>query len=412
MFFNVRKFLLEEDGDDDDDDHEPDGALLILLAYLAKKQSNRRSKFFVRNRMQWDWHVGQLMAESPQAFSNTYRMSLTSFNKLCGLLDPLIRVNPVKSRNRTGKSEIITEVVLHCFLRWLAGGSHLDIRLTAGISKSAFYCCVSKAVSAILQCKKMDIVFPRNSWEIEESAENFKAISSGGVVDGCVACIDGMLLSIQTPSKDETGNVISYYSGHYSEYGINVQAACDSFCRFVYVSLAAPGGTSDVVALRKTSLGNIIEALPLGKYVIGDNAYVCTEHLLTPFPGEQRRIPKNDTYNYHISQLRIRIEMTFGRFTNRWRIFRRPLQLKLKNVGRVFMCAARLHNFCEDEVRENPAGIDEVINKNNDDIDILYDPSDEAEHVEGNSMMRDLLLEKIYHSGQTRPSRNLIRNKN
>ncbi len=80
---------------------------------------------------------------------------------------------------------------------------------------------------------------------------------------------------------------MSYYSGHYAEFGINIQAACDSSCRFVYVSVSAPGRTSDVVALRKISLCQIIEDLPLGKYVIGDNAYVCTEHLLTPFPGEQ-----------------------------------------------------------------------------------------------------------------------------
>ena len=118
---------------------------------------------------------------------------------------------------------------------------------------------------------------------------------------------------------------------------------------FVYCALAAPGGANDIVAYRKTSLAKIIEKLPLGKYVVGDNAYVCTEHLLTPFPGDQKKEPAKDAYNFYLSQVRIRIEMTFGQFVNKWRIFKRPLQLRLKNVGKVLLCATRLHNFCVNE---------------------------------------------------------------
>jgi DDE superfamily endonuclease len=74
-------------------------------------------------------------------------------------------------------------------------------------------------------------------------------ISSYEVIDGCVACLDGLLLPIQTPATTETGHVKSYFSGHYQAYyGINVQAACDAHCRFVYASLAAHGGTNDIVA--------------------------------------------------------------------------------------------------------------------------------------------------------------------
>ena len=95
-----------------------------------------------------------------------------------------------------------------------------------------------------------------------------------------------------------------------------------------------------------TSFEKEIENLPTGKYVIGDNAYVCTEHLLTPFPGDAKKKVFNDSYNFHISQCRIRIEMTFGRFTNKWRLFRQPLEVKLENIGPLFLCATRLHNFC------------------------------------------------------------------
>mgnify|MGYP001810207069 CR=1 FL=1 len=145
-----------------------------------------------------------------------------------------------------------------------------------------------------------------------------------------------------------------------------------------------------------------IENLPLGRYVIGDNAYVCTEHLLTPFPGEQRNQPEFDVYNFYVSQLRIRIEMTFGRFMNRWCLFNRPLKVKLTNVGKVFMCAARLHNFCSDE-REGGTG-DVLFLEETEVTEIPA--SDETLQVPGNSLMRDMLVEQVFHSGLSRPRSN------
>jgi len=338
-------------------------------------------------------------------------MNHESFNKLCSWIEPSVSVDQVMSSVRTGKSPIVPEIALHCLLRWLAGGSHLDIRISAGISIASFYVCIYKCIDALLHCNHLAIHFPDSDEEISESAQNFRSASSDGVIDGCIACLDGMLLPIRTPSSQETGNVMAYYSGHYADYGINVQAACDSECRFVYVSVSAPGGTSDIVALRKTSLCQIIEDLPIGKYVLADNAYVCSEHLLTPFPGEQRRQPQNDTYNYHLSQLRIRIEMTFGRFMNKWRLFQRPLQVKLKNVGKVYMCAARLHNFCANErLAREEAGTTRSALEDEENAEI-YIPSDPIERVEGNSVMRDILVDKIYHSGLSRPAQNRQRNR-
>lgn len=333
-------------------------------------------------------------------------MSLPSFDKLCSLIKPHIdELNDGRLQRRYQR--IGLEIRVACLIRWLAGGRFSEIRHFAGISRATFYWLCYEIIDAILACDDLAIQFPETAAEISESIQGFKNISTGGVVDGCVACLDGFLLLIQPPSPNETGNVMSYYSGHYAAYGINIQAACDSSCRFVYVALAAPGRTADVVALRKTSLSNMIERLPIGSYVIGDNAYVCSEHLLTPFAGEQRRDPKNDTYNFHISQLRIRIEMTFGRLVNRWRIFKKPLSVKLKNTGRVFMAGVRLHNFLENErlgmlerrgMPEEPEVIDDDV------IQVQVPP------VLGTSIMREILVEKIYHSGQSRPLRNIQRN--
>ena len=91
--------------------------------------------------------------------------------------------------------------------------------------------------------------------------------------------------------------------------------------RFVYACVAAPGGVNDIAAFRKTSLSQMIRSLPAGKFIAGDNAYVCLEHLLTPFSGDKQQDPQKDAYNFYLSQLRIRIEQAFGSMTTKWRVF-------------------------------------------------------------------------------------------
>jgi len=100
------------------------------------------------------------------------------------------------------------------------------------------------------------------------------------------------LLQIKVPAKTETGNVKAYFSGHYQTYGINVQAACDHQCRFVYAVLAVPGSANDIAAYRKTRINEMVQNLPIRKFVIGDNAYMCSETLLTLFSGRKEIILK------------------------------------------------------------------------------------------------------------------------
>jgi len=62
-----------------------------------------------------------------------YRMEYISFMKLCAIISPEILVNEEMAWRRTGKEGISIEIMLHCLLIWLAGGSYLDIRPSADI---------------------------------------------------------------------------------------------------------------------------------------------------------------------------------------------------------------------------------------------------------------------------------------
>ena len=85
-------------------------------------------------------------------------------------------------------------------------------------------------MEAILDCDELSYKFPSTEEEVNDAAKEFKKLSSNNMMKGCVACMDGFLLRIQTPSSSETGHVKSFFLSHYQMYGVNIQAACDHKC--------------------------------------------------------------------------------------------------------------------------------------------------------------------------------------
>ena len=116
----------------------------------------------------------------------------------------------------------------------------------------------------------------------------------------------------------------SYYSGHYESYGLNCQAACDIRLKFLYFGVVAAGSTNDNIAYAMAEdLAETVDSLTLRIHFIGDAAYTLSERLLIPYTGPQREIHNKDAFNFHLSQLRIRIEMASGRLISKFRILKK-----------------------------------------------------------------------------------------
>jgi hypothetical protein len=103
-------------------------------------------------------------------------------------------------------------------LTWLAGGSYLDITDVAGVSKPSFYQIVWKTIRAIVRCVPLKMVFQTKQHEINEAISHFVSISQEQAISNCAGVVDGFLLRTRVPSKNEVGNVKSYFSGHYQCY--------------------------------------------------------------------------------------------------------------------------------------------------------------------------------------------------
>jgi len=105
-----------------------DNLKMIAALAAAVFSRNFRGNFVVRQWLKWNQHARRLECEGQ--FHRMYRMSVASFNNLLDLLRPWLQVNLKQTCNASkGKQPIVAEIILHCTLRYLAGGSVHDIRV-------------------------------------------------------------------------------------------------------------------------------------------------------------------------------------------------------------------------------------------------------------------------------------------
>ena len=97
-----------------------------------------------------------------------------------------------------------------------------------------------------------------------------------------------------------------------------VLAGCDAYCKFHMFSSTSAGSTNDVIAWRGSNVYQFIADgyLPSKYFINGDDAFDCTDQVLTPYAGHGLG-PWKDSFNYHLSSMRQCIERAFGILTQR-----------------------------------------------------------------------------------------------
>jgi hypothetical protein len=210
-----------------------------------------------------------------------------------------------------------------------------------------FYGLIHAVMDAINTALELQPRFPITQAELAKAADGFECRSSNGIIRGCIGAIDGWLCPIRVPKQTECGRVISFFSGHYQTYGLNVQACADHHSRFTAFSIRSPGGMNDALAYTAWDLSKVLSEMDGAYFVAGDNAYTQQPHLMTPYNKAQLSDNRQrDNYNYFICQLRIRIEMAFGLAVNKWGILQSPLKIGLSRCPAVVSSCFRLHNYC------------------------------------------------------------------
>ncbi len=234
--------------------------------------------------------------------------------------------------------------------RWWLGIRHHD---TFGISHSEAFTSAWFVVQAVNSLKEFDTIYPANHNKQREIANGFLEISAADF--GCCAgAIDGIFIWIHKPSDKDCAlsgcNSGKFHCGQKHKFGLNCQAVCDACGKILDMAIQYPGSTSDILAFEGMSLYDRLEdgLLAPGLCLFGDNAYLNTPYMATPYSGTSGG--SMDSYNFYHSQGRIRIESTFGILTHCWAILRSaiPMSVSVKKTVALVCALGKLHNFCID----------------------------------------------------------------
>ena len=324
-------------------------AIVDLVHHRSSKRTCSRT-FRKRNRRS----VRDIYRElGKDYFRRAYRMKYGTFKRLATDLRPYI----IAAMGRTGtpryvrNGQITPDVRLACALRWFAGGSAYDIMTTYSIGHTDTIKSVWYVVDAVNRHPRFNIVYPDDHDKQRSIARGFQNVSSAGI-DCCAGAVDGILIWTHKPSpKDcmEAGcGPVKFLCGRKKKFGLNCQAVCDVRGRILDISIMYPGSSSDILAFEGMSLFHKLEEgiLAPGLCLFGDNAYLNTPYMATPYAAVSGGT--KDSYNFYHSQLRIRIECTFGMLTHRWAVLRSaiPMNITIQKTVALVMALAKLHNYC------------------------------------------------------------------
>jgi hypothetical protein len=162
-------------------------SLLIMVAFLQDEDllvsmqvcllsyacwlffPNPRGPSFFEQRLVWERYC--LKHHSRGTLKRRLQMDRDSFNKLLGYIYEDLMVKEVMANHRGGP--IIPQLCLFCTLRYLAGGSYLNICDIAGISSSSFYRVVWKTINALVNCEEIAIKFATTRAQIQSASTGF-----------------------------------------------------------------------------------------------------------------------------------------------------------------------------------------------------------------------------------------------
>lgn len=331
---------------------------MLLLSYAqheeGKKSHNTRGKQNPKIHRQRRSVVDVYKILGDNYFRRAYRMTYDVFSCLVWKLQPVL--DQVNYQYCLVNGAVTPSVRVACAIRYLAGGSVYDVAPLFGLSVAAVYKYVWEVIDAINSLAELAIIYPSSHAKQQQIANGFAAKSMASF-DCCAGAVDGILIWIERPSKSQCSiakvDPSKFFCGRKHKFGLNCQAVCDSEKRFLDISIQFPGSTADCIAFEGMDLYRRLREdnfLKDGLCLFGDNAYLNSPFMATPYSGTNTVTTTRDNYNYFHSQLRINIECAFGMLTERWGILRAALPMSiplLKQTALVLACA-RLHNFCID----------------------------------------------------------------
>ena len=131
-------------------------------------------------------------------------------------------------------------------------------------------------------------------------------------------------------------------------YGIVLFALVDANYCFRYIDVGKDGRASDSTIFKHSTLNIAMEKKLLNwsetGLCLGDDAFPLRRNLLKPFSHRKLSLEEK-IFNYRLSRARRVVENAFGILASRFRIFYKPIDLKVETIEVLVKAACALHNW-------------------------------------------------------------------
>ena len=288
-------------------------------------------------------------ALDPFHFQRSYRMSKPCFEQLLGDVQDLVE-KPYKASTEYRRSTVPPEIRLAITLRLLAGASYLDLMLAYQVAEETIRDIFRDTCDSLMTRLRLK-GFPKSQAGLRAIERGFQTSRKDvSPLSGCVGALDGICLKIKKPEAVENPAMFFSRKGFYA---IPVQALVDSNYIFRFCSAVCTGATHDSLAFSVSGLRRELEKGILGAvfYIVGDEAYICTDYLITPVPMSVADTDE-DNFNYFLSSLRMHVEQAFGMLVARWRILKGGLNFSVSRSTDIVCLCMKLHNYVIENDRE------------------------------------------------------------
>ena len=163
-------------------------------------------------------------------------------------------------------------------------------------------------------------------------------------------------------------------------------------------------------------------------YIVGDEAYICNDYLITPVPTSVANTDE-DNFNYFLSSLRMHVEQAFGMLVARWRILKGGLNFSVSRSTDIVGLCMKLHNYVIENHRERSVLRHQLTDHEKDQIEVdinewIIESKDTAREFQdrattegcehegtllpasrnSTSTKRELLIRRVNAKGRSRPN--------
>ncbi|CAL9705130.1 unnamed protein product [Knipowitschia caucasica] len=325
----------------------------VLLSVLEKRKKRKRRYWvhpILRSRAErGEYHLLTDLRGYPDRFKSTFRMSVAQFDALLTTLAPHIRKKTTNFRDPIGP-----EQRLAVCLRYLCtGDSFTTIANSCRLGITTVGKIVRETCDQIWR-QSQPVYLPTptaDTWKTTAKRFNEK-----WNFPNCFGALDGKHVQIEAPAN--SGSLFYNYKGTFS---IVLLALVDADYRFLAIDVGSYGGNSDGGIFADSALGRALQrgtlhvpppaelpsAPELGKVnhvIVADEAFPMKPYLLRPYPGRRLEEDKR-IFNLRLSRARRISENVFGIMVQRFRVYKKPMEVNPDLVDSVVKATCVLHNY-------------------------------------------------------------------